>query len=191
MNRIQPALWSLALLLSAVLPSRPATAEDPLLPVHPEYQDEQVHIRLVLRTPEQLTAFYLGRHFNRAAIAQILETCIVTPVIHNQAVDVLWLELDHWQFSVDGTTIPRLKRDYWPEKWDQADLPQAQRSTFWWTLMPETRDLRLDEGVGGSIVIPMQSTPFTMTANFHTGPDKQGKIKTVVFEDIECARDEP
>ena len=57
--------------------------------------------------------------------------------------------------------------------------------------MPEVRDLRLDEGVGGSVVIPWQTQPFTLTANFHTGADKQGKTKTIVFEDIQCATDEP
>jgi len=156
-----------------------------------EYEDDEVAIRLVLRTPAQLTAFYLGRQFNQAAIDRILETCFVTPIIHNKTFDVLWLELDHWRFSVDGQTIPRIKRDYWPDKWQEAGLPQAQQSTFGWTLMPEVRDLRLDEGVGGSIVIPKQKHPFTMTANFHTGADKTGKIKTIVFEDIQCTRDEP
>ena len=52
--------------------------------------------------------------------------------------------------------------------------------------MPEVRDLRLDEGVGGSVVIPMQSAPFRVTMNFNTGADKQGPVKTVVFEDLKC-----
>jgi hypothetical protein len=56
--------------------------------------------------------------------------------------------------------------------------------------MPEVRDLRLDESVGGSVVIPMQSGPFTMTANFHTGLDKKGEIKTIVFEGIQCVSSE-
>ena len=43
--------------------------------------------------------------------------------------------------------------------------------------------------VGGSVVIPMQSQPFTMTANFHTGLDKKGTIKTIVFEGIQCVSD--
>jgi hypothetical protein len=85
----------------------------------------------------------------------------------------------------------RITRDYWSGKWREARLPQAQQSTFGWTLMPEVRDLRLDEGVGGSVVIPMQSQPFTMTANFHTGLDKKGKIKTIVFEGIQCVSNEP
>jgi hypothetical protein len=176
-----------ALVLFAALGSQTAVADgkDRL-----KYEDAQVSMRLVLRTPEQLSAFYQGRKFNQAAIDSILETCFITPIIHNKTLDVLWLELDNWEFSVAGHAIPRIKRDYWVDKWRAAELPQAHRSTFGWTLMPEVRDLRLDEGVGGSVVIPMQTEPFTMTAKFQTGADKNGKIKTIVFEDLRCPVDE-
>jgi len=150
------------------------------------HEDAQVSVRVVMRTPDQLTAFYLGREFNRAAIGKILETCFVTPIVHNKTLDVLWLELDEWQFSRGDEVIPRIKRDYWPDKWREAGLSQAHQSTFGWTLMPEVRDLRLDESVGGSVVIPMQSRPFRVTMKFHTGKDKQGPVKTLVFEDVKC-----
>lgn len=164
-----------------------ATAAMPVpQPPSPRYEDGQVKVRVVMRTPDQLTAFYIGRGFNQAAIDKILATCFVTPVIHNKTLDVLWLELDQWQFSQGGKVIPRIKRDYWPDKWREAGLPQAHQSTFGWTLMPEVRDLRLDEGVGGSVVIPMQTRPFKLTMKFHTGADKRGPVKTVVFEDLQC-----
>ena len=176
------------LLFSATLLSQSVVAdgENPL-----KYEDAQVSMRLVLRSPEQLSAFYQGREFNQAAIERILETCFITPIIHNKTLDALWLELDQWQFDAARQANARIRRDYWPEKWREAGLPQAQQSTFGWTLMPEVRDLRLDESVGGSVVIPMQSQPFTMTANFHTGLDKKGTIKTIVFEGIQCVSNAP
>ena len=176
------------LLSSAALLGQIAVAEgkNPL-----KYEDEQVAMRLVIRTPEQLSAFYQGREFNRAAIDHILDTCFITPIIRNKTFEVLWLELDQWRFETRTQAISRIKRDYWPQKWHEADLPQAQQSTFGWTLMPEVRDLRLDESVGGSVVIPMQSIPFTLTANFPTGMDKQGDMKSIVFEGIQCATDTP
>ena len=161
------------------------------VPSGPWYEDDAVFIRIVQRTPEQLNAFYQGREFNQAAIDQILDTCFVTPIIHNKRFDVLWLELDNWQFSRGAQQIPRIERDYWPAKWEQSGLSQAHRSTFGWTLMPEVRDLRLDESVGGSVVIPRQSRPFTLTMNFHSGADKQGPLKTIVFKDLECIIDKP
>jgi hypothetical protein len=173
-------------LLAVALACRPALAADdkPLV-----YEDDEVYMRLVLRTPAQLSAFYQGRQFNQAAIDTILETCFVTPIIRNKTLDVLWLELDRWEFTVDGRPIARLKRDYWPARWRETGLTQAHQSTFGWTLMPEVRDLRLDESVGGSVVIPRQSRPFTLRANFPTGADKQGRTRTIVFEDIACTTD--
>ena len=176
------------LVLSAALTSQVVVAngDKPL-----KHEDGQVSMRLVLRTPAQLSAYYQARGFNAAAIDSILETCFITPIIHNKALDVLWLELDNWRFTVAGQDLPRIKRDYWVGQWRTAGLPQAQQSTFGWTLLPEVRDLRLDESVGGSVVIPLQSQPVTMTANFHIGADKRGATKTIVFEAIQCPTDEP
>jgi hypothetical protein len=163
-----------------------AAARAPGQPPSPRFEDADVEARVVMRTPDQLAAFYVGREFNRAAIDRILETCFVTPVIHNKRFDVLWLDLDEWRFNSGEHEIARIGRDYWPAQWREAGLPQAQQSTFGWTLMPEVRDLRLDEGVGGSVVLPMQSEPFTLTMRFPTGADRQGPVKTVVFENIQC-----
>ncbi len=173
-------LWLAGLMVTTV-PAK-AAQQSP----SPTYKDAEVSVRVIMRTSDQLTAFYLGREFNRAAIGKILETCFVTPIVHNKTLDVLWLELDEWQFSRGGEKIPRIKRDYWPDKWQEVGLPKSHQSTFGWTLMPEVRDLRLDEGVGGSLVIPMQTSPFQLTMKFHTGADKKGPVKTVVFEDLKC-----
>ncbi|MGB5728041.1 MAG: hypothetical protein WBM52_12620, partial [Thiogranum sp.] len=83
-----------SLVLFVALLSQPVVADgiDPL-----KYEDDQVSMRLVLRTPEQLSAFYQGRGFNQAAIDRILETCFITPIIHNKTLDAVWLELDNWQ----------------------------------------------------------------------------------------------
>ena len=170
--------------ISVVLSAR-AEEKDPL-----SYEDDEVFMRLILRTPEQLTAFYLGREFNQATIDKILQTCFITPIVKNKKFDVLWLELDNWQFTKNGKTIDRIKRDYWIKQWQAVNLSQAHQSTFGWTLMPEVRDLRFDEGVGGSVVIPMQSEPVTVTANFKTGEDKQGKMKTITFKGVKCLTDE-
>jgi hypothetical protein len=179
------ALALLTLLFAAAIPAR-----EPTPPTGgPRYEDAQVSIRIVLRTPDQLAAFYIGRQFNQASIDRILQTCFVTPVIHNKSVDVLWLELDAWEFRRGAQRIPRIKRDYWPDRWTETGLSQAHQSTFGWTLMPEVRDLRIDEGVGGSVVIPWQEQPFTLVMNFPTGMDKQGPVKSVVFEDLECKSD--
>ena len=155
----------------------------------PKYEDDEIMFRIIGRTPENISGFYQGREFNQQAIAEILNTCYVTVIVKNKTQTTLWLELDNWQFSRNGKPIKRIKRDYWRKRWDIINLNQAHRSTFGWTLMPDTRDLRADEGVGGSIVIPKQSAPFTVTANFRTKPDKSGPIKTVTINGAKCVED--
>ncbi|MGD8843551.1 MAG: hypothetical protein PVJ83_08770 [Gammaproteobacteria bacterium] len=167
-------------------PAAAVASRAPAQPPSPRYEDDQVEARVVMRTPDQLRAFYIAREFNPASIDKILATCFITPVIHNKRFEYLWVDLDAWRFTQGDRAIPRIKRDYWPDKWREAGLPQAQQSTFGWTLMPEVRDLRLDEGVGGSVVLPAQSGPFTLTMNFPTGADRRGPVKTIVFENIQC-----
>jgi len=192
MNQPHKRLPLLALSLLAALWFTAAHAREARpVPTGPWYEDASVFIRIVQRTPEQLTAFYLGRGFNQAAINSILDTCFITPVIENKTFDALWLELDRWVFSRDGEPIPRITRDYWPDKWRSAALPQAQQSTFGWTLLPEVRDLRIDESAGGSVAIPWQTKTFTLSMHFPTGLDKQGPLKTVTFENLRCTRDTP
>ena len=152
-----------------------------------EYEDKEVYMRLVIRSADQLSGFYVGREFPKNAIDEILKTCFITPIVKNKKFDALWVEPDSWNFTMNGKVIERIKRDYWKKVWTVVGLSLAHQSTFGWTLMPEARDLRFDEGVGGSIVIPKQTKPFTLKARFNTGLQKQGKPKTITFKDISCA----
>jgi hypothetical protein len=184
MTRFLRGCIAAVLCLTALGVSAPRAAQE-----RPEYEDDEVYMRLISRTPTQLSAFYQGREFRQAAIDKILETCFVTAIVRNKTLDILWLDLDLWRFSLHGEPIQRIRRDYWREQWEAVGLPQGHRSTFGWTLMPEVRDLRLDESVGGNVVIPWQSRPFSLSATFPTGAGRQGRPKIIEFEDIRCATD--
>ena len=154
------------------------------------FEDTEAFMRLVIRTPEQLIAFYEGRQFKREAINKILHTCFIPPIVKNKKFDVMWLELDNWEFrDPHNRSIKRIKRSYWKKQWQAVKLSQAHQSTFGWTLMPEVRDLRQDEGVGGSIAIPWQNIPFTLIARFKTGADKKGPEKIIRFHGVVCKKD--
>ena len=153
-----------------------------------EYEDDEIYMRLVTRTTDQLSGFYLAREFPQQAINEILKTCIITPVIRNNKFEALHIEPDSWKFIADNKPIERIKRDYWKKIWTKITLSPAHQATFGWTLMPETRDLRFDEGAGGGIAIPLQTHLFTLKASFRTGIKRDGKIKTVTFRDIACAK---
>lgn len=169
-------------ILPAITNTTHAATDNPL-----EYVDDEVYMRLVIRSEDQLSGFYVGREFPKAAIDEILKTCFITPIVKNKAFEALWVEPDTWSFTIGGKTITRIKRDYWKEVWADVSLSLAHQATFGWTLMPEIRDLRFDEGVGGSLVIPRQTKPFTLKARFNTGLNKEGEAKIITFKDISCA----
>jgi len=171
------------LILSAIINACQADTSNPLL-----YEDNEVYVRLVLRSTEQLTGFYTGREFPEKAISEILKTCFITPIVKNRTLEALWIEPNTWVFSRKNKPIERIKRNYWKKIWQDNGLSLAHQSTFGWTLMPETRDLRFDEGVGGSIVIPIQTEPFTLQAHFSTGLKKEGKPRLITFKNISCAK---
>jgi len=176
------SVFSLLLVLTAVTKIAVADTANPLT-----YEDDDIYLRLVIRSKEQLTAFYTGREFPKPAIAEIVKTCFITPIIRNRSSQALWIEPDSWSFLIDGIPVERLKRDYWKRIWDKTGLSLAHQSTFGWTLLPETRDLQHDESAGGNIVIPMQNRPFTLKARFNTGANKQGTPKTITFQNVSCA----
>jgi len=155
-------------------------------PILHKYEDDEIFLQLVIRNDDQLAAFYVGREFPKNAINEILKTCFITPLVKNNKFDALWIEPDSWVFTLDNQPIERIKRDYWKKIWKDVGLSQAHQATFGWTLMPETRDLRFDEGAGGSIVIPEQTRPFTLRVHFNTGLYKEGKPKVITFKDVLC-----
>jgi hypothetical protein len=175
--------FSLILILSVISITSSGNSGNPL-----EYEDSEIYMRLVIRNADQLSGFYVGREFPKNAIGEILKTCFITPIVKNKQFDVLWIEPDSWMFMLNDKPIERIKRDYWKKVWNVVGLSMAHQSTFGWTLMPEIRDLRFDEGVGGSLSIPMQTKPFTLKARFNTGLKKEGTPRVIIFKDISCAK---
>jgi len=176
-------LLALLVLLLLLLPATPLMAAENKKDV---YEDEDIYLRFIYRSAEQVAAFYEGRGFPKAAIARAVQSCYVTVILKNKSDDLLWFELDNWLFHKNGKTIPRYKQTYWNKQWDEMQLKQAYRSTFGWTLFPETRDARPGESVSGNITLPMQMHPFSLTLNFARDENKKGKMKTVQLNDIYC-----
>ncbi|WP_198265141.1 hypothetical protein [sulfur-oxidizing endosymbiont of Gigantopelta aegis] len=155
-----------------------------------DYQDDALYLRFIQLTPLQIGSFYEGREFSKGAVDKLMASCYVTVIIKNRSNDFLWVDIAKWNFTRQGKVIKQQDRQYWDQQWDEINLKQAHRSTFNWTLMPAVRDLYPQESVGGRIPIPMQSEPFTVELNFPTGENKQGKMKTVVMDNVICKQDE-
>jgi len=152
-----------------------------------EFENAELKMIVIPRTREQMKAFYEGRGFPAPAISAVAQACFMTVVVKNKTRDVLWLELDNWRFSGGNPDAKRLDRAYWKQRWDALKIPMANRSTFGWTLLPEQRDLRADEGVGGNITMAFNTASFTLDARFYQGEDKSGGPVSVHLAGIQCA----
>ena len=162
-------------------------------PVHAEteakYQSNELQVNIKSRTPQQMAAFYGARGFDKTMIEELTNVCFVTVFIKNKSQDIIWLDLNQWQFSNINGPLERLDRIYWSSKWKQMNAPLAHQSTFRWTLLPETLDFYPDEREGGNIILPRTNLPFTIKANFPTQADRSGSAHTVVFNNLTCAED--
>ena len=152
----------------------------------PFIENDDLLFVLIPHTRSQMAAFYEARGFPQNAIARITGTCFVTTHIENKSDRVIWLEVEHWTLSSNGREIRRLGADYWQQQWDEVGLPQANRSTFGWTRLPEVRDLQPHEPVGGNIMLPGLTTSFDLEARLYTGKDKRGGMLEVRFENVTC-----
>ena len=151
-----------------------------------EFENATLKLIVMPHTREQMKAFYEGRGFPEMAIKAVAEACFMTVVVKNKTKDILWLELDNWRFSSESTQVKRLDRSYWQQRWETLHIPLASRSTFGWTLLPEQRDLRADEGVGGNITMAFTTAPFALDARFYLGEDKHGGPVAVHLNKIQC-----
>jgi len=157
----------------------------------PFVENDHLLVVLIPHTPDQMAAFYEARGFPAQAIELIRETCLVTVHIENKSREIIWLEIKNWRFSSGSKLLARLGDDYWNTLWDDIGLPQANRSTFGWTQLPEVRDLQPDEPVGGNIAFLRPMDTFNINAHFMTGKHKRNGMIDVNFENIECPQDEP
>ncbi len=154
------------------------------------YTDDDVYMRFIEFSPEQIGAFYEGREFEKAAIDKLTASCYVTAIVKNKSDDFLWVDLSHWKIIKNGKLIPHRDIAYWEKQWDEINFKQAHRSTFSWTLLPQVVDLYPEEDVGGRLAIPMQSEPFDIEISFPTGKNKNKKMKTVIMKNMICKQNE-
>jgi len=188
-RQILIALQSLCGALMGALMASSAFGIDQPYP-GPYVENDDLLMVLIPHTPEQMAAFYEARGFPDAALKLIRNYCFVTVHIENRSQRVIWLETANWRFSADNQPLQRLGKDFWTSRWNEIDLPLANRSTFGWTQLPAQRDLHPDEPVGGNIVLDGSVKEFSLEAQFLTGKHKRGDALVFRFQDINCPRDE-
>ncbi|MEN8204529.1 MAG: hypothetical protein ABFS24_00840 [Pseudomonadota bacterium] len=180
---------SLCGVLLGTLLATPAFGIDQPYP-GPFVENDNMLMVLIPHTPEQMAAFYEARGFPKESLELISKVCFITVHIENKSQRVIWLETANWHFSSNNLALQRLGKDHWDTRWDEINLPLANRATFDWTQLPVQRDLQPDEPVGGNIVLKGNIRKFNLEAHFLTGRDKRGGMLEVRFQGIECPEEE-
>ncbi|MFN2339063.1 MAG: hypothetical protein ABR544_08855 [Gammaproteobacteria bacterium] len=154
-----------------------------------ELRHDSPHLSVQLgpRTPEQIAAFYEARGFQADMIEVLRQQCYLTVFIHNKSQDILWLDLQDWEFSNADGPVERLDRHQWKQRWQAMNIPLTHQSTFRWTLLPEQLDFLPGEGEGGNLILPRLDKPLRIQARFDTGADRSGPPVQLVFDRVECA----
>lgn len=150
------------------------------------YEDKAIRIEVRLQRPENMAAFYEARGFSTAGIKLVASKCFITIGMLNKGFPVLWLEPARWSIVTQNQTIKRYPMSYWQQQFDNIALPDANRAAFRWTQLPEQRDLRIDEPVGGNITLPPLTEKFTLIMEFDVGRDRTERYQKK-FPDLHCA----
>ena len=170
--------------LLTMLATVAASASQPL-----GVSNAHIDVQFAPRTPHQIMSFYEARGFPAQMIDILSHQCFITVRIHNKSKQKVWHDLARWRFSHNGKPLKREHRNYWLDKWQSMDMPQASISTFRWTLLPESLDYLPDEEEGGNIILPRVDGPITVNATFRSGDNKQGPDISIVYDRLYCAED--
>lgn len=155
-------------------------------PARWSYQDNAVRIRVIARPDQGMAAFYEARGFPKPTLKVFSNKCFLTVSILNKSYPVLWLEPDRWEVrTADGKTLQRYSLDYWYKEFDSAGVPVNVRAAFRWTQLPEQRDLRPDEPVGGNITLPAMKEKVLLLMKFDIGSNRNETLELTV-PDILC-----
>jgi len=155
-------------------------------PVGQKIDNAKLKMTIKPRSANQMAAFYEGREFPLSAIQATRDACFFTVGIRNRLNDILWHDIKSWKIVSGEEESKPLTQDDWKRTWQQRGIEQRFQSTFRWTLLPDSRDLRPGEQQGGNITVPRSDKTFSLLASFDTGENRKGKTYTVRFNDLRC-----
>ena len=154
-----------------------------------QFENDQLRIRFMPRTPDQMAGFFEARGFPKNMREQLAGYCFFTVTIKNKSQDIVWLDLTHWRFVTATGEVKRVQRQFWPPLWQQLGIPMASQSTFRWTLLPETLDFQPAEQEGGNVVLENTLQEFALQAEFAVGEKRDQNVIKANIDQLRCARD--
>ncbi|VAW70848.1 hypothetical protein MNBD_GAMMA12-319 [hydrothermal vent metagenome] len=140
----------------------------------------------VMRTAEQMAAFYYARGFSEAMVQATKKVCFITVGMGNKSKNKIWLDIREWKFDDATGPLIRYDRAYWFALWKKMKSPLRFQSTFRWTLIPTILDYQAGEREGGNITLQRRNKPFRITAMVRPDNDKNSTPIKVIINNVKC-----
>ncbi|MDH5446036.1 MAG: hypothetical protein OEY52_10790 [Gammaproteobacteria bacterium] len=153
-----------------------------------QYESENIRIRVIPRSPQQIAAFYEARGFQKNMLDKIKQYCFITIYVRNKGKHIIWHDLGKWTFQAGTKKIQRIDRHQLKQTWQKMGIPLPHQSTFRWTLLPEQLDFRPEEGEGGNIVLPATNENIRITSQFNLYKNNSDDIVKLILDNIQCKK---
>jgi hypothetical protein len=183
LRRTSRNLSVLLTVLGALLSAMAAPA------IHGSDTDQGLLIKVAPRTPAQIAAFYEARGFPQTALAKLSAYCFIGVSVRNNTGTVVWLQPGRWRFHAKNTKnaiVAPISSNHWRQLWREIGLPGGKQATFRWTQLPDERDLRPQEPVGGNIAMQTTAGIYDLEMVFSTGTHGDGPEIRRRFAGLRC-----
>ena len=150
-------------------------------------RDQGASLLLMQITPDQATAFFLGRGFDRSAADHYASSCVFMTVVRNESASgSISYRLADWRYTAaDGRQRAIKPADEWLREWKRRKLPQTSLIAFEWSQHPYAQTLEVGDWNQGmtTYALPLGSRfdlKFRWAAN--------GKMHDAMLEGVRCAQ---
>ena len=183
-------LLNIFVLMNKTLAADPKPDKSATVVKNKAYQlkNRKFTLRLVPRSPEQMSAFYYGRGFPAPMVEKIKQLCLVTVGLHNKSKDLIMLDFNNWTFRTKTGTIKRYPNKYWINKFHELKFPKPSIVTFRWTTLNDNYEFQPDEREGGNILLPRVAEPFSIQGTLHITKGTKKTAVPVKFENVVCPK---
>ena len=152
-----------------------------------EWKHQGISLRLVQRLPDQTRAYAMSRGLPADLVDELATSCFFGSMFRNDGVKPLDFDLTRWQVKVKERAMSMRTREYWAERFAQADVTTAARVGLNWSLMPTRQHFEPGDYNWGMTVYGL---PPGSVFDLHLNLRLDGQPYTAVIPGLECAPEE-
>jgi hypothetical protein len=148
--------------------------------------DQGAALLLTQITPDQATAFFLGRGFDRAAADHFATACIFMMVVRNEsAAAPISYRLADWRYVTSDGKEHNLKLTReWLNEWRRRKLPEPSLIAFEWSQHPAEQTFEVGDWNQGMVSFELpRGSRFDLKFRWSV----KAEMKDSMLKDVRCA----